>query len=102
MGMSITAKVVVGLYRKDIEKLLGDRAREGDEELLETLIDDEEFEAVPPHYDGSDSAYAVIGIEVAGGEIDWEATGVEVASALSRFNYLTGLTGKVIVTPYVY
>lgn len=95
MGMDIKAAVFVGLPRSEIEH-----------EDLSDLIDNEELEVCPPHYDGNGAEWAIVGFELAScgryeaSEFAFDAE--KCAELSARFKELTGQDAKVWLSPYVY
>jgi hypothetical protein len=92
MGVDTRAAVFVGLPRKEIEN--------------QELIDNDELEVCPPHYDGGGDDDAIAGFELAGcdcysaSEFVWDQSKCDELKA--EFKSLTGQDAKVWLSPYVF
>jgi hypothetical protein len=85
MGMSYSAALIVGLHRDQIE----------DEDVID------ELDMAAPYYDGGDEAIVGLFVERTG---DYQAKEItldqaKVDAAKAKFRDLTGLDGKLYLTP---
>lgn len=94
MGVDTSAVLIVGRPYEDF-----------DAETLGQLIDDDDIQSASPHYD-ADRKYCIFGIVVA--EADNEGVELkepfenDVLKAKAEFAKLTGLEGKLYLSPNVW
>lgn len=95
MGIKYQAAIIVGLPRLEIGN-----------ELLEKLKDEDKIEICPPYYDGSDEGCAIAGLEYLRSDdfspIELDFDQVEIDKLKSEFLALTGMVGKVYLSPRGY
>jgi hypothetical protein len=95
MGVYYKATIIVGLPQCEI-----------DSDILEKLRDEGQIEICPPYYDGSDEPFAVAGLyylksdDFSPIELDFDQ--VEIDKLKSEFLALTGMAGKVYLSPRGY
>jgi hypothetical protein len=96
MGIDYRAAIFVGLPRKEISNI----------DNFEELLGSDEFEVRPPCYDGNSEDYAIVGFEVWRSGIycasEFTYDEVKVSEAKDKFKALTGLEGKLWISPYGY
>lgn len=95
MGIEYSAKLVVGLPYDEFSEFFSDDVA-GD-------CEEKGLEYVSPYYDAP-SEHWVIGVKVAKtGDYDWTYVDVDQhKKAHDRFTEITGLTGKLILSPHGY
>ena len=88
MGMSYSAKLIVGLHRDEIEN--------------EDVID--ELDSAPPYYDGGDEAIIGVCVEETSSYSAKEVaiTQAKIDAAHAEFREITGQEGKLYLTPCGY
>ena len=94
MGISTYAAIYVGLPRNQLSDL----------DEFEDWMDNEDIHSCPPQYDGNDLNYAIHGIEVASAGTPCELPEdllQRIVQATADFKKLTGLDGKVYLSPYI-
>jgi len=96
MGIDYRAAIFVGLPRESLYQV----------ENFEELLDSDELQVCPPHYDGNGEDYAIVGYEVYGSDTHCASEFVydqaKIAAAKEEFKLRTGLDAKVWISPYGY